>query len=927
MRYGVLGPLAVWDADGRQAGVPETKVRALLAILLTHRGGPVPADRLIDDLWEGRAPGGPLNTLQTKVSQLRRVLGRDRVVRQAAGYRLRVEAGDLDAEVFADLVERAGADRHPRIRARLLTEALELWRGEAYADVADHAFARAEIARLAELRLAAVEDLAEARLELGEHRALATELGALVERHPLRERLRAAHMRALYRAGRRGDALDGYEDLRNRLADELGADPGPELCALHEAILRHDPGLAADPTAAQRPRTNLPAPPTPLIGRAEAVAEVRALLSPVSDVRLLSLTGPGGVGKTRLALAAAAGLVGDFPDGVLLVELAGLDHRSTAEDVAERIITALGLCDAAAADSDSDPLGLLSWLSTALAGRHALFLLDNTEHVVEAVATVAAALLGAAPTARILVTGQEALNVPGETVRPVPPLDLPEPGTCDHGSGAAGSGAVDLFVQRAQAAVPGFALTAGNAAAVAAICRRLDGVPLALELVAPRLRVLSPEQIAARLQDRFALPTGPVRGRPPRQRTLRAMIDWSWELLGETEQAVLRRLAVHADGCTLRAAEVVSSDTDIPPDQVLDVLTRLVDRSLVVRDGERFRLLESVAAYCTERLEEAGELARVRRGFAGFHAEQAESADRHLRGPEQDRYLAYLDAETVNLRRALDTALREADASTALRLVNGLAWYWVLRRRLPEARRSLRAALGTDGGPAPARATAEAWSAALDLWEEPIDRVGDPRLRSRLRWFLGAALYRSGRRDAGRRLVDGALAGARTAGDHWGQALALAERAEHHLEADDPASARRDAAASAELFRALGDRWGLLRADRSRARLAELDGDHALAAELLGGCLATAEDLRLWVEVVETLTRLGRTALAEGDPQRARLLHERALRVATDHSYTRGETQAATWLDHHAPPADDTPGPYPTGAGTTAALAEADAGT
>ncbi|CAM4008504.1 BTAD domain-containing putative transcriptional regulator [Nocardiopsis rhodophaea] len=898
MRYGVLGPLAVWDSHGRRVEIPEVKVRALLAILLVHRESPVSADRLIEDLWDGRPPGGPLNTLHTKISQLRRSLGREQVVRHPAGYHLQVEEGDLDASVFANLVERARTAGTPRAQAVLLTEALELWRGPAYADVADRVFARAEATRLEELRLAAVEHLAEARLEFGEHDALTTELNGLVERHPLRERLRATYMRALYLAGRRSEALDSYEDLRAHLAEELGADPGPDLRALHEAILRHEPQLAPAEAARTRHRTNLPTPATTLIGREGDVTDVRRLLSTKPDVRLLTLTGPGGVGKTRLALSAAREMLDDFPDGVWMVELAGLDRRSEAGDVAERIITTLGLCDTAA---DSDPVDLVAWLCTALADKCVLLLLDNCEHVVEPVAAVAAALLESAPQTHIQVTSQEALNIPGETVRPVLPLALPsaESQLGRRHNASVRSSAMDLFVERAAAAVPGFTLTADNAPAVAAICRRLDGVPLALELVAPRLRVLSPEQIAARLEDRFALPTGPARGRPARQQTLRAMIDWSWELLSETERAVLRRLAVHADGCTLRAAEAVCSDTDIPEKRILGVLTRLVDRSLVVRDGERFRLLESVAVYCTERLEEAGELARFRSRFVVYHIGQAETADRELRGPGQARYLARLDAETVNMRRALDIALTTGNGENALRLVNALAWYWVLRGRLSEARRSLRAALAHGGAPAPGRAAAEAWLAGMETRDAPID-IDDGALRSRLRWFLGTALYRAGRRREGRGLVEGGLADARAAGDRWGQAIALAERADHYLDKHDTRSALRDAQASADLFRDLGDRWGLLRATRSLARLAEIDGNHASAAALLDGCLDVAKELELWVEVVETLTRLGRVALADGDTDRAKLLHEQALQIASERSYTRGEVQAATWLGHNA---------------------------
>lgn len=339
MRYGVLGPLAVWDAEGQPVRVPEAKVRALLANLLVHGGGPVPADRLIEDLWASSPPGGSTNTLQTKVSQLRRVLGREQVVREPAGYRLLLADDVVDATRFQELAVRARAHREPAVKADLFADALALWRGPAYADVAESLFARGEIARLEELRLAVVEDHAEVRLTLGEHTALAAELGTLVARHPLRERLRMAHMRALYRSGRQGDALQSFEELRRELAEELGASPGPEAAALHRAILRQEPQLATPAIGSRSCRTNLPAPLTPLIGRREAAAQVLARLDPRAPARLVTLTGLGGVGKTRLAIAAAGDAADRYTDGVWLVELAAsapLRTRTTSPNASSR---------------------------------------------------------------------------------------------------------------------------------------------------------------------------------------------------------------------------------------------------------------------------------------------------------------------------------------------------------------------------------------------------------------------------------------------------------------------------------------------------------------------------------------------------------------------------------------------------------------
>ncbi|WP_030219625.1 BTAD domain-containing putative transcriptional regulator [Streptomyces bikiniensis] len=900
MRYGVLGPLAVWDAEGRPVKVPEAKVRALLADLLVHGGGPVPADRLIDDLWAGNPPGGSANTLQTKVSQLRRVLGRERVVREPAGYRLVMPDGALDAARFQELVERARGRREPSARAGLFAEALALWRGPAYADVAESLFVRAEVARLEELRLSVVEDQAEVRLVLGEHPALAAELGELVARHPLRERLRMAHMRALYRAGRQGEALHGFQELRRRLVEELGVSPGPEVSALHEAMLRQEPELAAPVAAAPSRRTNLPTPLTPLIGRRSAVERVRALLSPGTRTRLVTLTGLGGVGKTRLAIAAARDLSERFADGVWLVELAGLSAAADHDDVAERVITTLGLCDTAATEPDLDDL--VGWLCRAVAGKELLVLLDNCEHLVEPVAVLAGALLSAVPAGHLLVTSQQALDVPGELVHPVPPLALPERADAEA---VARSGAVELFVERAAAAAPGFALDAGNAAAVAAICRRLDGIPLALELMAPRLRTLSPDELAACLEDRLTPPAARVRGLPARQQTLRSMLDWSWQLLSPDERTVLRRLAVHADGCTLRFAEAVCAGADLGPERVPDLLSRLVDRSLVVREGDRFRLLESVAAYCGERLAEAGEEAAVRARFVRRHTEAAERESELLRGPEQRRCLERLDAETVNLRRALEFAAAGGAPGCAVRLVNALSWYWFLRGRLTEARRSLQTALAVDdGADAGARPAARAWLTGIELRtssvdaepavaadEDPASGIGDPVLRARLQWFVGTGLLGQGLRSEGLRLVRASLAGARAARDRWGEAAALVE-----LAGNDPAGDHDRAELGAALFQEVGDRWGQLRATRALALAAEREGDRVRAERLHRAGLLVAEELGLWTEVVETLTWLGRTALAAGRARQATELYERALSVSGERAYGRGEVRAEIGL-------------------------------
>ncbi|MBE1484833.1 AfsR/SARP family transcriptional regulator [Plantactinospora soyae] len=885
MYFSVLGPLAVLTTDGRPVDVPEAKVRALLADLLVHAGQPVSTDRLVDDLWGDRLPGNPAGALQTKISRLRGALAQAEpgaetlVVSRPPGYLLRVGSGDVDAGRFAEMTAAAYGTADPRARADLLADALALWRGEAYAGLGDAEFVRIAAQRLAEQRLTALETLAETRLELGEHHALIGELGELVARHPLRERLSAMRMRALYLAGRQAEALAAYTELRVRLAEELGVDPGAELAALHQAILEQDPALervstARTPVSTARPpsssgaRAGLPAPLTDLVGRHQAVAAVRGLL----DVsRLVTLTGPGGVGKTRLAVETAGKVPASCPDGVRLVEFAG---SSPAE---EQVGAALGI-------REDGVVGI----EDALRSRRLLLLLDNCEHIVESAAALTRRLLASCPGLRILATSREPLGLAGETVWTVPPLPQTD--------------AERLFAARAGAAVPGFVVTEENSEAVATICRRLDRIPLALELAATRVRALGVHELAGRLDDRFQVLGSGHRGSPSRQRTLRAVIDWSWELLEEDERVVLRRLAVHADGCTLAAAEAVCGLGG----GTLDPLVRLVDRSLVsVVDGPRYRLLESVAAYALERLAESGESDLVNRRHRDYYTERAELAAAHLHGPEQRRWLGHLDDETANLRTALEHAVRERDAGGAVRLASALTWYWFLRGRRTEARRSLAAVLeiaedtptelwragyallAGDGD------TASAPTVILPAAPDDGDRAG----LGRAAWFLGMAFLDTGE-DLARSesWVARALSIAQGAGDRWGIAAAQSSVAMHALMRGDLAVLRSSGEQSHAVFRDLGDRWGELRASYPLAALAEITGDYERAARLHRDGHRLAEELGCWTDAADRLTGLGRVALLVGDLERARRLHEEAMRLADEHGYPAGRVHAEIGL-------------------------------
>jgi predicted ATPase/DNA-binding SARP family transcriptional activator len=945
MRFGLLGPLAVWTDRGAAVTIEGAKVRALLADLLVHAGEPVSVDRLVEDIWDGDAPAKATGALYSKVSQLRRALdraepaeprGRDMVVATPAGYVLRVEPDAIDADRFAALVAGARARAEPGAVAAGLAEALALWRGPALSGHADEPFALPLARRLDEQRVTAQEDLMEARLALGEHASLVGELDELVRRHPRRERLRAAHMRALYRSGRQADALASYEQVRGRLVEDLGLAPSPELAGLQRAILVQDPGLDAPQPApaADRRRTNLPSPLSRLVGRDAAVADV---IGRFGSGRLVTLTGPGGVGKTRLALAAAERMAsGDGSaavDGAWVVEVAGWHAPDGADDgddrvdgqgddrLAEHVAAVLGIPDVGAGRPGplAESAGVTRRLARALGDRPVLLVVDNCEHVVGRVATLARALLEAAPGLRILATSRQPLGVPGEMLWPVPPLDLPAEDTLDD---LAQASAVLLFVERAAAGSPGFTLDRDNAVAVATICRQLDGLPLALELAAARVRGLGVEALAERLDDRYSLLAVGEGWTPARHRSLRAVIDWSWDLLTPAEQAVLRRVAVFADGFTLAAAEAVATGPGVAAHEVAVLLARLVDRSLVVAEdtpvGVRYRLLETIAEYAGERLAETGtagtggdEAAAARRRHAHHHAELAEQADAHLRSDEQRCWLGRLDADAANIGVARDWAVEHGETALALRLVGAMSWYWYLRGRHREGYRSLGAALVVEGeAPAAGRALATVWRSVLGLllyleddraamWRSVlrvVDDVEDEAGRAHARWLLALVLFETDESPAAGPLAEQALAGFRRIGDSWGTAAALNVLGWAALARGDLDEAERMSEQSLTLFRRLGDRWGQVRADDLLGVLAEVAGDLDRATGRHRDGLRLAEEIGLWPAVVDHLGRLSRLATLQGEFAAADALNRRALRLAEDLAFEHGVVFARVGL-------------------------------
>ncbi len=850
MRFGVLGSLTVWTDAGTVVPISGAKVRALLAVLLVHAGAPVTADRLLDDIWGEELPGNAAGTLSAKASQLRRALrdaepgAQELVVSPPPGYRL--ASARVDALEFAALLaDGATASVDVSERIKTLTAALALWRGPALSDFRDHAFAQPVITRLEEQRLLAVEELAELRLSQGAHAAVASELAGLVAEHPLRERLRAAHLRALYGAGRQSEALDSYEQFRAALADELGLDPGPELVELQRAILAQD--LAAPAPAIRRRTSNVPAPLADLVGRDDDIERAVAALA---HTRLVSLVGPGGVGKTRLATAVAN--AARARDGVWFVELAPVTHR-----IADTVLTTLDI-RTGAGESD-DPLDALC---AAVADRELLIVLDNCEHVVDEAAAVAERLLSAGTGVQVLTTSREPLRLPGEDVQLVDPLPLPD--------------AVTLFLRRAPR---DFVLDAGTRGPVETLCRRLDGIPLALELAATRVRALGIDGLVARLDDRFRLLATGHRGAPPRQQTLMAMIDWSWGLLSAPEQTVLRRLAVHSDGCTLAAAEAVCALPDV---DVVDVVLALVDRSLVVATAPRYRLLESVAAYCLRQL--GDEASEIRRRHHEYYLDLAERARPHLYGADQKQWLRLLDDETANLRTAFDNLVADDNGPGAVRLAKALSWYWYLRGRLAEAVRCLDAALALHDD-----RMAQAWRLGFGLLKGDFgnaahrraavfDGFDDPMAQ----WFVGFSGMETGELDAHVALLERAHEQFSAAGDDWGVGavnIALAKNAHSHA---DPDELRRYAEAGARAFARTGDRWGHLQADAWLGGLAELTGDLDEAHRLQLAGLQAAQELELWLDASGQLSWLGWIAMQSGRYDDARNYSDQAIAIAPE---------------------------------------------
>ncbi len=719
MRFGILGPLSVQSDDGpvRLGG---RKQRAVLAMLLIDANRVVSTDRLLDGVW-GEQAGDRLPSLQVYISTLRKLLepaaGAPQVlVTSPPGYRLQVDPDRVDALRFERLVVRGrkalAEDAYAESRA-LLGEALDLWRGPALADLADETFAAAEINRLVELRLAAVEDRIEADLALGRHADVVGELDGLVDEHPLRERFWAQLMIALYRAGRQADALRTYARARTLLVEEFGIDPGPLLREVERSVLAQDPQLAA-PAAAAAPaaRAALPAAANPLVGRAAELAVVLERLGR-ADVRLLTVTGPGGTGKTRLALEVATRRLGDLAGNVWFVRL---DAVTDAALVPAAVAMALGAPGRAVGAAD---------IAEAVGTRPGLLVLDNFEQVLAA-APFVRELLDATQQLTVLVTSRACLRVSGEHEHPLPPLELPP---ADHlpesEADARGYGAIELFVARTEAVCPNFRL-AESLGVVSRICRRLDGLPLALELAAGRMKILTPTRMLERLERSLELLSDGAHDLPDRQRTLRATLEWSHGLLDGAEQALLARLAVFAGGFTLEAAEAVCG---LDGESVVCGLATLVDNSLVraAGGGARFSMLETIWTYAAERLDTSGERDELRRRHLGYFLELAESAGDRLDRSDGALQQHRLESEVANLGAALGYAVEVGETELAGRLAVALHPWWLAQGRLVEGLGWLDTVLADPDLPEVLRAEATVAAGVLvynlDDWDAARERL------------------------------------------------------------------------------------------------------------------------------------------------------------------------------------------------------------
>ena len=856
----MLGPVEVVGDDGP---IPlASKHRRLLAALLVADGQARTVDELVESLWESDPPASARKLVQVYVSHLRRSLPTSaRIVTAAGAYVLEAPAALVDAVRFERLVEESAAARrdsnHP-LALSLAEQASGLWRGRAYGDMGYAGFLQPEIERLEELRLVALEERVDAQLALGRHAEAAGEVRGLAAENPLRERLQQQAMIALYRCGRQSEALELYAALRRRLDEELGLEPGPELRDVQRRILQQDADLDVPSVGVAR---SLPVPPNRLVGR-EHDLEALATLLETREVRLLVLTGAGGSGKTRLALEAARRAEATYANGAVLVELVPLrDPRLVVPTIAQ----ALSVADA------QQPLEALTG---ALRSRELLLVLDNAEHVREAMPALVE-LLAHAPRLTILVTSRTVLHLSGEHVFPVAPLDA--------------EASQALFEQRARSLQPDFRITPENRGAVRELCRRVDGLPLAVELAAARVRALSPQAVLERLNERLSFLAGGPHDLPARQQTLYETLDWSYELLSDEERALLARLSVFRGGATLGAVAEICVDGD--EGGALDLVERLADASLLLvrrpAEGEvRYDLLETVWQYAEDRLQEL-DAAATRQRHAEWCLALAEQAEPELSGQRQAWWFSHLEAEHDNARAALAYLAETGKRERALRLIALLSRFWYVRGHLTEARRHLDEVLPVAGDLDPLLLrrvqTAGAsiallqgdYAAARAFAEGALEsarRAGEQRFVANALSNLGAISLAGGDEERAGEVLEQAVALAREVGDERIMALALNNLGDLALSTGDYRRAEPLFEESHALLRARGDTANIARSLFNLGAVDLMVGANGAAKARFGEALELARAAEDKEDLAWCLEGFAALAARAGDWERAATL-------------------------------------------------------
>jgi predicted ATPase/DNA-binding SARP family transcriptional activator len=850
LRITLLGAFQVSRGDAALP-VPGARLQGLVVRLALAGGRAVAQGALVDAIWAEDPPAGPTHALQALVSRLRRTLGSaGDVARVAGGYRLDVDAADVDALRFEQLAA-AGRDLlragDPNAAAARLGEAVALWGDHFGAEPSVvAAVAPAAATRLAHTSVEAVADLADAELSLGRADAAAARLTALLAEQPVHERAAALLMDALAAQGRQAEALALYERVRGTLADNLGTDPGAALHERHLRLLRAErPAPTAD--AAQTRPSNLPAPLTSFIGRDDDLARIDTLLA---AGRLVTVLGPGGAGKTRLAVEAARRHRHEYRDGTWMIDLSSVTEPAK---VGSALLAGIGLRGGAMFEARMRVEGAeLDVLVDQLGGRESLLLVDNCEHLIDAVAHLVAALLSRCAGLRVLATSREPLAVDGEALVPLGPLALPGPDDGVEQTRRAAS--VRLFNERAAAVRPGFEVDETTLTEVRRVVRSLDGMPLALELAAARLRTLSLPELADGLTDRFRLLTTGSRTALPRHRTLRAVIAWSWDLLSEHERTVADRVSILSGGVTPTSATAVCAGTAVPAAEIPELLAGLVDRSLLqlAPDPGRYRMLETLREYGTDRLAETGDLGIVRDLAADYFAELMARYDPQLRGPGQLTAMRVISAEYDNTLAALRRRCDTGDSPGAVALALNLTWYWQMLGRHLDAAYWLGEALAVPGGePTPDRDCAHAIcllnraaTRSGMAGEEAADGQAEMReLADRLLAYpelpgpygaltaLPLAFLQVEKTTPA--IVEHLVGG----DDVWLSGLARMFRAQFTENAGELDKMRADVEAALACFRRVGDRWGQANALPMRAQLRQYDGD-------LDGALADLSEAR-----------------------------------------------------------------------------------